>query len=193
MSNHRFLLTNIVCLLSLILALGSYLRQETQQETQELTPQDLVVMYAKTRMELAQAEIEWANQSSGGVLPQRYIERRSSDLAIAKEHYKQAMLASTGGIEKIRLCYAEESVRLARLDLERATRLGQKDTIREIVIKRAQLKYKLAELKLAMLKNPENYVTFMEAMQAQIDRVEQDVLAIDSRILKLEKQPTINN
>jgi len=95
---------------------------------------------------------------SEGVIPKARIEQRRSDLIIAKEQYKQAMLASSGGLEKVRLCHAEEKVRLARLDLEAGKKLMDKQSLSELRLKRLDLKYELAELNLAMLRNPENYL-----------------------------------
>ncbi len=193
MCQYKLLATNLFCSISLIVAFATCLMQGPKQESDSISPRELVIQYAKTNMDLAATELEWANRSADGVLPQRAIERRRSDLAVAKEQYNQAVMASTGGLEKIRLCHAEEKVRLAKLDLGRAERLKRKNSISDIGIQRARLKYKLAELKLALLRNPENFVTFMEAMQAQIDRIEQETLNLDQRITKLEKSPTLDN
>lgn len=193
MCQYQLLATNLFCSISLIVAFATCLMQGPKQESDSISPRELVIQYAKTNMDLAATELEWANRSADGVLPQRAIERRRSDLAVAKEQYNQAVMASTGGLEKIRLCHAEEKVRLAKLDLGRAERLKRKNSISDIGIQRARLKYKLAELKLALLRNPENFVTFMEAMQAQIDRIEQETLNLDQRITKLEKSPTLDN
>jgi hypothetical protein len=53
-------------------------------------------------------------------------------------------------------------------------------------VKRLKLTYELAQLDLALRKNPENYVTLIEAMQAQIGRQGQEMLALDLRITALE-------
>jgi hypothetical protein len=50
-----------------------------------------------------------------------------------------------------------------------------------------KLNYELAALNLASLKNPENYVTLIEALQGQIDQLGQETISLDLRITKLEK------
>jgi hypothetical protein len=116
------------------------------------------------------------------------IARLQTDLNVAKEQYKQAVLASSGGTEKVRICHAEEKVRLARLDLESARKLDEEGAIRPFAVKRAELKFELAELNLALLKNPQYYVTLIEAMQAQIDRHSEELLALDLRVTRLETE-----
>ena len=186
MSIYKILLPSVICTISLLIALCSYQEQEGSQEEDAISPRDLVILFTKTKMELAEVELEWMKAKSEGVIPKPRIEQRRSDLIIAREQYKQAMLASSGGLEKVRLCHAEEKVRLARLDLEAGKKLMDKNALSELRLKRMELIYELAELNLAMLRNPENYVTLIEALQGQIDRLGEEMVSLDLRVTKLE-------
>ena len=188
MSNYKILLPSIICLIPVFLALASQVDREQEQDARQISSRDLVIEYAKTKMDLAQVELDWGNQKSAGMIPKRRMERRRTDLAVAKELYEQAILASSGGLEKVRLCHAEEKVRLAQLELAAALKLKNKgsQSVSEFSIRRLQLRFQLAEIKLKLLRNPETYVTLMEAMQGQIDQLGQEQLALDLRITKLE-------
>jgi hypothetical protein len=159
------------------------------QELNALSPRELVILYSKTRMDLAQVEFDWARERSENgqlVMSKAKLERRQSELAVTKEQFNQAVTASSGGLEKVRLCHAEEKVRLAKLDFEAAKKLRANNTLSEYGLERLRLKYELAQLDLALRKNPDNYVTLIEAMQAQIDRQGQEMLALDLRLAALE-------
>ena len=182
-------------LMPLIILAGCFLVGMNQdkkpvQEADSLSPRELVINYAKTRMDLAQVEFDWANElSQSGTLPlaKTKLERRRSELAVAKEQFNQALTASSGGLERVRLCHAEEKVRLSKFDFEAAKKLRAKGELSDYGLDRLNLKYQLAQLGLALRKNPENYVTLMEAMQAQIDQMGQEMLALDLRITALER------
>lgn len=184
---YKVLLPTVIFSVPLFLSLIWYQEKESKQGLESIPPRDLVILYAKTKMDLAQAEFDWANeQVAAGVITRPKLERQRSELAISKEQYNQAMLASSGGLEKVRLCNAQEKVRVAKLNYETAKRLRAKKSLTEIGLKRSELKYELAELNLALLKNPANYVTLIEALQAQIDRLGEETVSLDLRITKLE-------
>ena len=184
---YKVLFPTVVFSVPLFLSLVWYQEQESKQGLDSIPPRDLVILFAKTKMDLAQAEFDWADeQVAAGVITRPKLERQRSELAISKEQYNQAMLASSGGLEKVRLCSAEEKVRMAKLNYETGKRLRAKKSISEIGLKRLELKYKLATLNLTLLKNPENYVTLIEALQAQIDQLGQETVSLDLRVTKLE-------
>ncbi len=186
MSAYKNLLSFIFFAIALLVTDAPCHSQELQQESAKLSPRELVILYTKTKMDLAKVELDWLLEKSAGVIPAPRVERQKSDLAVAKEQYNQAMLASSGGLEKVRLCHAAEKVRLAKLQLTAGKNLREKNALSELGLKRLQLQYELAELNLAMLQNPENYVTLIEALQGQIDRMGQELVAIDLRLTKLE-------
>ncbi len=184
---NKILLPAVVCIVPVFLTLVRFQEPSPSQELDSMPARELVILYSKTKMDLAQVEFDWANeQVAAGVITKPKLERQRSELAISKEQFNQAILASSGGLEKVRLCNAEEKVRLAKLNYENAIKLRAKQSLSEFGLKRHELKYKLARLNLALLKNPENYVTLIEALQAQIDQLGQETLALDLRITKLE-------
>jgi hypothetical protein len=91
----------LICMVPLLI--GMKQDDGASQEPNTISPRDLVVRYAKTRMDLAQVEYDWAKQptSTGQlVMSKAKLERRRSELAVAKEQFKQAVNASTGSLEK---------------------------------------------------------------------------------------------
>jgi hypothetical protein len=184
---HKILFPAVICIIPVFLTLVRFQEPAPSQELDSMPARELVILYSKTKMDLAQVEFDWANeQVAAGVITKPNLERQRSELAISKEQFNQAILASSGGLEKVRLCNAEEKVRLAKLNYENAKKLKAKQSLSEFGLKRYELKYKLARLNLALLKNPENYVTLIEALQAQIDQLGQETVALDLRITKLE-------
>ena len=163
-------------------------QQPTPQDLSELSARELVILYAQTRMELADAELSFLQERPQGMVHRSRIERARSELAIAKTQYDQAMLASSGGLEKVRLAHAQEKVRLAKLDRDKANELVDGRLPARFSVERAELRFRLAQIKLELLKNPENHVTLIEAMQAQIDQLNEDVLSLDLRLTKLENK-----
>lgn len=187
MPNSKTLLPLVICMVPLLIGMKLY--QEPSQDPDSLAPRDLVILYAKTRMDLAQVEFDWAMERSESrifKISKPRLERWRSELAVAKEQYNQAVTASSGGLEKVRLCHAEEKVRLAKLDFEAAKKLRETNAVSENRLERLHLIYQLAQLNLALRKNPENYVTLIEAMQAQMDQMGQEILSLDLRVSALE-------
>jgi len=187
MPNSKTLLPLVICMVPLLIGMKLY--QEPSQDPDSLAPRDLVILYAKTRMDLAQVEFDWARERSESrifKISKPRLERWRSELAVAKEQYNQAVTASSGGLEKVRLCHAEEKVRLAKLDFEAAKKLRETNAVSENRLERLHLIYQLAQLNLALRKNPENYVTLIEAMQAQMDQMGQEILSLDLRVSALE-------
>ena len=180
--------------------------QETaSQETasQETTPQELVpaddkpqlsehelaVLYTQTNLSMAELELQRALELNKGevkVIPRLAVERLRSNLAVAKEQYRQATLESSEGPKKVRLRHAQEKVRLAKVDLEAGLQLKELKALSEWEEKRLRLKYDLAKLNLALMQHPEGYGTLLDSMQRQLDRFGEEILTLDQRLTKLE-------
>ncbi len=140
-------------------------------------------------MELADSELQIAvemNRQSPGVIPRFTVERLRSNLAVAKQQFEEATLASVGGLERVRLRHAEEKIRLARIDLESGRKKQDGDVISRLEWRRLQLKYDLAKLNLSLIKNPENFVTLLHHLEGQVNRMGEEILALEQRISKLE-------
>jgi multidrug resistance efflux pump len=163
--------------------------QESAEPAAELSRYELAVKYAETRMQLAEVELRWAldmNQSIPGAIPKIRVERLRSNLVVAKEQFNEATLASSGGPERVRLVHAEEKIRLARLDFETGERMRNQGMITALELERLRLKYELAKLNVEVLKNPDSFVTLLNYIEAKVDRMGDEILALDERISKLE-------
>ncbi len=167
--------------------------QESTDESPSRTPTavryELIVQHAKTNMDLAECELQFAleeNKKIPGLFPKLAIERLRSNLAVAREQYTEATLASIGGPEKIRLRHAEEKVRLAKLTLEKGQKLSSDGLISELELRRLQLKYDLAKLNLALINNPEKFVTLLYHLEAKLNLLGEEILTLDQRITNLE-------
>jgi len=120
------------------------------------------------------------------LIPNLTVERLRSNLAIAKEQYRRAQGDEQVGPEKVHLRHAQERVRLARADLVAAKKLLEKNSISDWEYRRLNLNYDLARLNLALLQHPKGYMTLMDSMQRQLDRLGDEYLALEQRIAKLE-------
>lgn len=129
-------------------------------------------------------------EQPAGVVTKPRLERRFSELAVAKEQYNQAILASSGGLEKIRLCHAEEKVRLAKLDFEAAKKLKNKNSISKFGLRRLELKYQIARLDFGIAQESGKLRNRDESHAGADRSTGQELLALDLRITALESVNT---
>ncbi len=181
----RFVWTTSIIFIALIGWTQACHGQESSDESQKLSPRELMIAHAKTNRDLAEIELRQALDLKEAV-PKLTVERLRSNLAVADEQLKQASLASTGGPEQVRLRHAEERIRVAKLEFDVGGRLRASGAISDLELERRKLNHELAKLNLMMMKNPENFVTLMENMQRRLDRFGEEILSLDQRISKLE-------
>lgn len=167
------------------------LAQETTktQADKDLSSYQLSVKYAETRMQLAEIELQHAlalAKENPGMVPYLRFERLRSGLAIAKQQYDEVVAASHGGNERVQLRHAQERIRLARIDLENGQKMGKQGVLQPLEIERLELKYELAQLRLQILKNPQNFTTLLHYVETRVDQLAEEILALDQRISKLE-------
>ena len=150
---------------------------------------ELLVEHAKTNMQLAEVELQYAleeHRKSPGVIPKLTIERLRSNLAVAKEQYTETTLASIGGPERVRLRHAEEKVRLAKLALQKGQQMKKSGGINQLELRRLELKHDLAKLNVALINHPEKFVTLLYHLEAKLNHLGEEILALDQRITNLE-------
>jgi hypothetical protein len=149
-----------------------------------------MVLYAKAKMNLAEVELEQVEAVSAkdnGIIPRFVLERLRSNLAVAREQFNEASLASSDGPERVRLRHAEEKIRLAKLELEAGEKLKSEGQISKLQLKRLELKYDVAKLNLSLIKHPETFVTLLHHVQGKVDRLGEELITLDQRISKLEE------
>ena len=59
-------------------------------------------------------------------------------------------------------------------------------TISKLEFRRLELRHELAELRLALLKQPGTFMTLMDSMDRKLDRFGEEILELDRRVTKLE-------
>ena len=162
--------------------------EQSDEVFENLTDRELTILYTKTNLSLAELELKRALELNLGrhIIPPLTIERLRSNLAVAKEQYRQASAESGHASENVRLRHASERVRIAKVDLAAAEKLKDKGAVSEFELRRLQLKFDLARLNLALMQHPQGYLTLVDNMQRQIDRLGDEFLAMEQRIEKLE-------
>lgn len=162
---------------------------EAQDPSSRLSERALNVLFTKTNLRLAELELGRAlglNSGNFRVVPRLTIERLRSNLAIANEQFEQAKLDTSEGHEKVRLRHVREKLRIARIDMDAANQLKELSSISDMEYKRVELKLDLAKLNLALLQHPTGYMTLVDGLQRQVDRLGVEILALDQRVSKLE-------
>ncbi len=162
--------------------------QDEVPEVQQMSEKELTILYTKTNREIAELELKRALElnKERPLIPRLTVERLRSNLAIAQEQHRQAKSDEGKSTEGARLKHAVERVRLAKVDLLAADKLKEINSISDFQHRRIALKYDLAQLNLALMQHPKGYVTLVDNMQRQIDRLGEDYLALEQRIAKLE-------
>jgi endothelin-converting enzyme/putative endopeptidase len=106
-----------------------------------------------------------------GLYPKLAIERLRSDVEVANEQYNEATMASVGGADRVRQKHAEEKVRLAQVALEGGRKMYRAGAIRELELKRLELKSELAKLNLELIHQPEKFVTLRSTIPVNRPRL----------------------
>ena len=189
MSHTHKTILRVFALTAIFLMTQTAWSQQAAENDADHTRYDLLVQYAKTNMELAKVELQQAmkiNAESSNAVPRLTIERLRSNVSVAKEQLREAELASYGGLERVRLRHAEEKIRVAKVALDSARKQAKDGLVSELELTRLQLRYDLAELSLKLIKNPENFVTLLHHLEGQVNRLGEEILALDQRISKFE-------
>ena len=170
-----------------LMSIGSF--QIWGEDDGEASHRALAIRYAKTKLRLAEVELERASSmNERHILPQLTLEQLRSNLTIANEQYKRAVADSTDGSQKVQLRHAEERLRLAKLSLDATQNLKSPGRFHELDLQRHQLGYELAQLNLKLLQQPENVSTQMDYLQRRIDRFGDVLLLLEERIARLESR-----
>lgn len=197
-----------ICLIALSTSASRSFGQEQLPPKQEKSAEQLRLEYAKLSLQLAETElklVEQVNQELEASVPSAVtgiyrkkilnmkrisntsIERLKSNVAIGKAQLSMASAPSTGNPEKLRLRYAEEKIRLAKINLDavKAEKLAGKE-INELWIVREDLKYRMALVNRELLGSPEHLLTIVDSLQRQIDQLREDMITQDQRISAVE-------
>lgn len=182
--------------------------QESEWTRQEKSEQELRLDYARLGLQLAETELQLAEQFNREIeesmpsvitgkdrettlnmkrISTASIERLKSNVAIAITQVELERFPSTGNPEKLRRRYTEEKVRLAKANLDAANAdklLGKQ--VPELEITRQELKYRMALIDLELLGNSEHFMAIVDSLQRQIDQLREDMIRQDQRITAAE-------
>ena len=184
--------------------------QESSPAKQEKSAHELRLEYASLSLKLAETELKLAEQFNRELeqsipwtvteierehilnmkrISKTSIERLKSNISIAKTQLALANSPSTGNPEKLQKRYAEEKIRLAKINLDaiKADKLRGKE-VPDLQIVREDLKYRMAQVDLALLGNPEHLLTLVDSLQRQIDQLREGMMRQDQRITAVEDQ-----
>ncbi len=186
------------------------LAQDTAAVQEQKSTYDLRLEYARLNLQLAETELQWAQQFNKEVaesipasltdderqiivtmkqISETAMERLRSNVEIAEVQFSHATTPSTGSPEEIRKRYAAEKIDLAKFQYDfLAARKSRGEAVNDLELSRSELKYKLAQLELELLDNPENVLTLVDSLQRQIDRLAEEIMAQDQRIGAMEDQ-----
>ncbi len=203
----------VVCQFGTASSLTICQAQENGTLKQQKSAEELRLEHARLNVQLAETELKLAIQANQELeesipssitgaerqkilnmkrISKASIERLKSNVAISKSQLSMAESPSTGNAEKLRIRYAEEKIKLAKinLDLIKAEKLQGKG-IPDLQIIREDLKYRLALIHLELLGNPENLLTIVDSLQRQVDQLREDMIAQDQRLSAVEDQGAI--
>lgn len=205
---HWFILLINTLLATVIAEVG--LAQDSGDLLEQRSAYDLRLEYTRLNLQLAETELQWAQQFNKEVaeaLPtsladeerQRTLTmkqiaepamvRLRSNVDIAEVQLAHATTPSTGSPEEIRKRYAAEKIDLAKFHFDfLAARKARGESVGDLEMSRAELKYRLAQLELQLLDQPEHVLTLVDSLQRQIDRLAEENMAQDQRIGAIEDQ-----
>ncbi len=121
-------------------------------------------------------------------VPDVILERLRSNVEIARQQLNQALMPSTGDVEKLRKKYADEKIRLAEVNLTNLQRFQAKGLpVKGNEVKRQEIRIRIARLNRQLLDSPENLLEIVDSLQRQVDHLQEDLIRQDQRISALEE------
>ena len=146
---------------------------------------EALVLYSQAYLDLAKYDLESAQKISSS-LSISALERRRLAVKVAEERLRVAMLPP-GEIDttSIRMHYAEEYAKSARRSYLQA---AASQTFTDAQLERLRLKSVLAARAATVMSNPVHVMSLLDHMHWELDRLKEDVAALQLRIEELEKQ-----
>ncbi len=195
-------LAALLCGISLLRAISFAQQPQPSPGTQPATPAsegvigqiDPLVRYARAYLELAQVELQLAEQSNRevpGTHSVSFIARKENRVEVAKEQLRVALLGTIeGDASQIHLRYAEECARLAKRDYQRALEMkNRKQVYSDLQLQLLRLKAEVAEFRVALWSNPQNVLSALDHVHWQLERVSEEVVDLQLRLDELAKRP----
>ncbi len=165
-----------------------------QQPRGNFSQEPISVRYARASLELAKVELKKlmnAEKEVPRVIPPIILERAKANVKVAEAQLEQALLPSTGGAVNVHIRYAEERVKVAELELEKARKAKARNpnAVLDVEIERLELVAETARLRLAMWRDPVYLPSLLDQMQWQLDRLSEEIIELNKRVEKDEWPP----
>lgn len=156
--------------------------------------EELAVRYAQASLKLAEIDLRKAEEQNKKVprtIPQVIVERLRRNVAVSEAQLEQALQPSAGGAVNVHVRYAEERVRIAELEIEKAQKARQRDpdAVPAVEVERLALAADVARLRLDMWRNPVYLPSLLDQMQWQLDRLSEEVIDLNKRVEKDDWMP----
>ncbi len=165
------------------------------QQQKDVVPEEPVaVRYARASLELAKIELkklEEQNKKVPRVIPAIIVARAKMNIKVAEAQVEQAIGPSAAGTANAHIHYAEERVKVAELEFEKAREARQKnpDAVIDLEVERLGLVAETARLRLAMWRDPVYLPSLLDQMQWELDRLSEEVLELNKRVYKDDWTP----
>ncbi|MGE5192218.1 MAG: hypothetical protein ACM3U2_06905 [Deltaproteobacteria bacterium] len=165
-----------------------------QQRRGDAEGQAVAVRYAQASLELAKIErkkLVEQNKKVPHVVPAIILERAKMNVKVAEAQLEQALGPSAAGTANVHIRYAEERVKVAELEFEKAKdgRRRNPDAILELEVERLGLVAETARLRLAMWRDPVYLPSLLDQMQWQLDRHSEEIIELNKRVERDEWIP----
>lgn len=157
------------------------------QATQEPAGEPVSVRYSRSCLKLAGIELQQLldqNHKAPGVIPDMVLERARMNVKVAQAQLEHALAPTSAGTAAVQVRYAEERVKLAEIELEKAKRVRRHDpdAMSELELERLSLVAEVARLRLAMWRDPVYLPSLLDQMQWQLDRLSEEVIEISKKV-----------
>ncbi len=165
-----------------------------QQQRSTVSEEPIAVRYARASLELAKIELKKLveqNKKVPRAVPAILVERAKMNVKVAEAQLEQAVGPSAAGTANVHIRYAEERVRVAELEFEKAkeARRRNPDAVIELEVERLGLVAETARLRLAMWRDPVYLPSLLDQMQWQLDRLSEEIIELNKRVYKDEWMP----
>lgn len=181
-----------VCLITGSLVSGALLfGQEPPQPATAAPAEDLRVRYAKACLQLAQVELQRAEELQSkvpGAGKTTRIDWLKGNVQVAEKHLEIAREYEHGSTMPLQAAYADAAAKAAEKDFQSAKSVRERhpEAIPELKLESLRLKAEVARLRAELWRDPANLPSLLDQMQWQIDRLTEALIEVDQRVRVIE-------
>lgn len=148
---------------------------------------DLRVRYAMARLRLAELDLERAlaaNRALPAAVGAREIERLRNHILVMQRHVEIAREQPRTAARQVTVAAAETGRDTVRADLEAALAANHRvpGAVSELNVRRLRARLELAEIRLALCKNPDHELSILDEMQWNIDQLTDQLIDLRHQV-----------